>query len=282
MSNLDQGSNEVRSSQSRQRYGTLLIALSFEGGLALLAWPLGWLLGQPALQTWTWSLRDTGLGVAASVPMLGVGLVLARWPIGPLIRIRKFFEEVVQPFFQSCTVLDLAAISVVAGLGEEMLLRGVIQGALARWLGVRPALALASAIFGLVHAITLTYILLAVLAGAYLGLVWLTTGNLLTAVVTHAVYDFVMLVFLLRNPSGDDPAVFKARQGSDGKKCAQKERRQGRGVFLTSARNGQRTLGKERRRSWVHQAASTCMARRPRLSSVTAAPWPHWGQKGSL
>ena len=134
--------------------------------------------------------------------MLGVGLVLARWPIGPLIRIRKFFEEVVQPFFQSCTVLDLAAISVVAGLGEEMLLRGVIQGALARWLGVRPALALASAIFGLVHAITLTYILLAVLAGAYLGLVWLTTGNLLTAVVTHAVYDFVMLVFLLRNPVG--------------------------------------------------------------------------------
>ena len=116
------------SSVSRQRYGTLLIALSFMGGLALVAWPLGWLLGQPPLQTWTWCLGDAAVGIAASVPMLGVGLALTRWPIGPLVRIKQFFDEVVRPFFQSLTVLDLAAISVVAGLGEELLLRGSSRG----------------------------------------------------------------------------------------------------------------------------------------------------------
>jgi membrane protease YdiL (CAAX protease family) len=183
---------------TRQRCLTVLIVLSFEGGLGLLSWPLGWLLEQPPLQTWTWTVRAAALGAAASVPMLVVGLALARWPFGPLVCIRQFFDEVGRPFFQPCRLIDLAAISLVAGVAEEMLLRGVVQGALGRWLGPWPALALTSMLFGLLHAITLTYIVLAMLAGVYLGLVWLATGNLLSAVVTHAVYDFVMLVYLLR------------------------------------------------------------------------------------
>jgi membrane protease YdiL (CAAX protease family) len=48
------------------------------------------------------------------------------------------------------------------------------------------------------HALTPTYALLAVLAGAYLGGVWLLSGNLLVVIVAHGIYDFVALLYLLR------------------------------------------------------------------------------------
>ncbi|HEV3237849.1 MAG TPA: CPBP family intramembrane glutamic endopeptidase, partial [Gemmataceae bacterium] len=87
------------------------------------------------------------------------------------------------------------------GIGEEMLFRGFTQAALATWLGIWWALVLASVLFGLLHAITLTYAVLASLAGAYLGLVWIATDNLLAVIVAHALYDFVALTYLLRDAS---------------------------------------------------------------------------------
>jgi membrane protease YdiL (CAAX protease family) len=74
---------------------------------------------------------------------------------------------------------------------------------------VAPAVALASAVFGLLHAITPTYAILATVMGAYLGVVWIASGNLLAPIVAHALYDFVALVWLLRGP-GSGPAGPKA------------------------------------------------------------------------
>jgi membrane protease YdiL (CAAX protease family) len=81
-----------------------------------------------------------------------------------------------------------------------MLFRGVVQGRLARWLGPWQGLAAASLLFGLLHPISLTYVLLAAAFGAYLGWFWMTTDNLLAVIVTHALYDFLALVYLLRRP----------------------------------------------------------------------------------
>ena len=60
------------------------------------------------------------------------------------------------------------------------------------------ALVLASGLFGACHLLTWTYAILAALIGAYLGLLWIWTGNLLTPMITHAVYDFAALVYFLR------------------------------------------------------------------------------------
>ena len=76
-----------------------------------------------------------------------------------------------------CTVADLALISLLAGLGEELLFRGLIQDGLVGWLGPWPALVLTSVLFGLMHPITPGYAVLATLAGAYLGWVYLATGE---------------------------------------------------------------------------------------------------------
>lgn len=60
------------------------------------------------------------------------------------------------------------------------------------------ALILAAVAFGAAHLITWTYAVVTTIIGAYLGLLWIWTGNLLTPMVTHAVYDFIALVYFLR------------------------------------------------------------------------------------
>jgi membrane protease YdiL (CAAX protease family) len=180
--------------------GTLVIlAVLFEGGLAPLAVFLGWLFDQPALGGFAWRVQDAALGVLAALPMLGLFLIGYLWPVGPFRQIRRFFDEEARPILAGCSWPDLALISLAAGVGEEMLFRGVFQGVLGRWLGRGLGCAAASLLFGMLHPITPGYIALATVLGAYLGALWAYNGNLLTVMVTHALYDFVALVILLRD-----------------------------------------------------------------------------------
>jgi membrane protease YdiL (CAAX protease family) len=128
-------------------------------------------------------------------------MLCVRWPIGPLAQIKQFSEEVIRPLFAPCTLAELAALSLLAGIGEESLFRGVFQGLFIRWFGILPALIVPSVIFGLLHLITPTYAILAALMGIYLGCWVLFADNLLVAVIAHALYDFVALVYLVRRPA---------------------------------------------------------------------------------
>src|SRR5262249_40898930 len=101
---------------------------------------------------------------------------------------------------------DLAVISLVAGFGEEMLFRGVMQGVLGRWLGAGYGLTIAAVAFGLLHLITPTYALLATLCGVYFGGLILLTENLLVVIVPHALYDFLALLYLVRSPASAELA----------------------------------------------------------------------------
>jgi membrane protease YdiL (CAAX protease family) len=180
----------------------LLLALLAEGGLAALALGLGWLIGSPPWQSLHWDLQDILLGVAATLPLLLIFLLCVRWPVGPLAQIKAFAEEVIKPWFSSCTLFDLAVIALLAGFGEELLFRGVLQDAFSRWLNPWLALALASVLFGLLHLITPTYAMLAGLMGGYLGWLYVRTGNLLVAIIAHALYDFFALTYFVKNRAG--------------------------------------------------------------------------------
>ena len=188
------------------RRHAISLALGFEGGLLLLAWLLGWLFSQPPLAQTRWNWGDFGTGAAATVPLL-LGLwICIRWPFGPLRRIKGISEEFIRPLFRACTVVDLALISLVAGLGEEMLFRGVVQGVSDRWLGVGWGLLIGSVLFGLVHLITPTYAVLATLCGVYFGVLVMLTDNLLAVIVPHALYDFVALLYIVRWSKSGTPA----------------------------------------------------------------------------
>ena len=89
-------------------------------------------------------------------------------------------------------------ISLLAGLCEESLFRGVIQAKLAGSVGPMPAIILASLLFGLCHFVNWAYAIVAAAIGFYFGLIWQFTGNLLPPITTHALYDFAALVYFLR------------------------------------------------------------------------------------
>ncbi len=188
-----------------------LMAAAFEGGLAVLAVGLGWLLGLKPLESFHWDMSAVGMGVTATLPLLLIFWLCLKAPLRPFRQILRVLDESVLPLFRQCSMLELLIISTLAGLGEEMLFRGIVQGGIADWLA-RPAgiwigLAAAAILFGAVHAITPAYAILAGLIGLYLGGLWILTGNLLAPISTHAVYDFLALAYLIkmRKPDTDSP-----------------------------------------------------------------------------
>lgn len=85
---------------------------------------------------------------------------------------------------------------VIAGLGEEWLFRGVFQTALAnKFASETIALFISGVIFGLLHAVTPLYALLATLASFFFGYLYNISGNLAVPMVSHAVYDIGALVW---------------------------------------------------------------------------------------
>jgi uncharacterized protein len=176
----------------------VMLAVFFEAGLAPLSLLLGYICGHPPLEHFAWSQNDALWGVAATVPLVLMFLAMLRWPIGPLARVKKFCLYEVVPLLDESSWSEIALISLSAGVGEEMLFRGVIQTSIASAIGLWAGLVLASLLFGLLHPISVTYMIIASILGLYLGLVMILAGNLLTGMVVHALYDFAALGYLLR------------------------------------------------------------------------------------
>jgi membrane protease YdiL (CAAX protease family) len=183
------------------------MAVVVEGGLVLLAIGLGWLFDHGPLEHFHLDWSSAGLGAVATLPMLLAFLIMVRWPIGPLRAIKKFTDTIIRPLMETCTIVDLFGISLLAGVGEEMLFRGLMQDLFAHWVSFSwLAVLLASVLFGTMHAVTPAYAALATLIGIYLGAVYLWTENLLAPIIAHGLYDFVVLVYLVYTPGPTEPA----------------------------------------------------------------------------
>ena len=164
---------------------------------------LGSLLRHSPVETITWNAADASLGGAASVPLVAIVWLCVRSGWRPLQEILRLVEEIIRPLFLSCRLWELAVIAAVAGLGEEMLFRGVIQNVIADQfvepVGTVVGWITAALVFGVLHWVTPTYAVLASLIGLYLGWLWIATGNLLVPAIVHALYDFWALVYLVRS-----------------------------------------------------------------------------------
>lgn len=184
-------------------YGTLL-----ECGIGLLAVIVGWLLDLPLWEAVRWERRAVLMGVVAILPMLGVLLVVEWLPGRVFAALRQLLDRVVAPLFRSATLWEIAMISFVAGLGEEAFFRGIIQRGLMRILApqgytgtldagtVLPIL-VAALLFGFAHPLSRLYIILTTGIGAYLGVLFTVTGNLLVPMVSHGLYDFFAIMYLV-------------------------------------------------------------------------------------
>jgi uncharacterized protein len=174
------------------------LAVVLEGGLGLAAIIIGRLFGRPVWAEIDWNFSAVALGSVASLPLLGSLVIIVRNRAGWCVRLRQVVDETIMPLFKHCSIAELATISLLAGFGEELLFRGLLQGWLGDWFSPSVGLLAASLLFGLAHPLTLGYAIVAGLAGLYLGGLWLWSDNLLVPIVTHAAYDFLALAYLVR------------------------------------------------------------------------------------
>lgn len=170
----------------------------FEAGLAVAAFLLGWLLDVDPLAALTLNFSGLAWGVLASLPMFAFFYLAMNAPWRPMRTIRNFLLETLGPYLTTCRWHDLAALAAIAGLSEELLFRGVIQPWMSQW-GAGVGLIGSNVVFGLAHAITPAYALVAGGLGACMG--WLLTAgdetNLLKPIVTHAVYDWLAFLYVV-------------------------------------------------------------------------------------
>jgi membrane protease YdiL (CAAX protease family) len=149
-------------------------------------------------------------GTVFTLPMLLLMGMVSVAPFQWALDLRNFVDSELRPLFAGMSIMQLAVIAVLAGLGEELLFRWSIQGgittllesfgglAAAQWTG----LLVASILFGLCHAMTISYLVLSLLAGLFLGWVMIYTGSWLVPAFAHALYDFLVLIYLARFPRG--------------------------------------------------------------------------------
>jgi uncharacterized protein len=153
-----------------------------------------------------WLRIERGAGVldllsnqAGLLPSIGAGTLLAV----PIALASRFLfstfaphlvRELFIPVFGGIGYLEILALSVLPGVGEELLFRGVIQPAL----GIVPA----SIIFGFVHSgfsrRLLPYGLWSGVVGAALGVLFILTGNLWGSITAHALVNAMGTLWIKR------------------------------------------------------------------------------------
>lgn len=143
-----------------------------------------------------------GLALAGTLP-----LVTAPWA-GRVLLLRGLkrawdrLELRLGPGLSGREVLVLAACS---GLSEEIFFRGAVQGGL--------GILAASALFGLLHPMSVAYAVWAGTVGAGFGLLYVATGSLLAPVAAHATYNLVALAYLRRRSNPPDELLSNRASG---------------------------------------------------------------------
>ncbi|MEZ4586807.1 MAG: CPBP family intramembrane glutamic endopeptidase, partial [Gemmatimonadales bacterium] len=170
----------------------LVSAILFEGALFGLGLLFLWLAGLGLV--WRVTASELAAGVVLGLLLAGAvaALVQLEWSwLAPLRRdVRRLAET-----FASAPFAVVLAVSVLAGVAEEVLFRGFLQGWLAGWVGPTGALVAAAAVFGLAHAISWRYATLVTLLGLCFGWLYLATGSIWPPIVGHALYDMVALLY---------------------------------------------------------------------------------------
>lgn len=166
----------------------------------MLAVLLGWITDVNPFATLRFSEIGLIIGIAATLPLLILLLVIQELPYRAIQDIQYMLTRTLGPSLQNKHWTDLFILSAVAGFSEEVLFRGFLQPWLENSLDQTAALVVSNLIFALAHAITPIYALIAMLIGLYLGVCLDYHGerNLLIPMVIHTIYDFAAFILILR------------------------------------------------------------------------------------
>jgi membrane protease YdiL (CAAX protease family) len=174
-------------------------ALLFQGSIGVAGLILIWLFAIPVHTGGLSLIQSLAGGVLGALGTYGALLFLSHIP-GLFPETMDQQMRGLHRFASGFGWLALAALSIVAGVGEELLFRGAVQGWLAGAVGDPAAIVVASLLFGLVHYISFTYFLVATGLGLLLGCAYAISGSIVLVMIWHAVYDMIALYCLVRFP----------------------------------------------------------------------------------
>ncbi len=175
-------------------------ACVFEASLVLVAVGLGWIASINPFENIYFSEMAILYGVIGTIPLFLMFLALEKLQGDSVVKIKNLLLNTLGPGLHSYHWTDLLILASIAGVSEEVLFRGVIQPWIESAWGATAGLIASNILFGLVHAVTPLYAVLAMLVGTYLGLSMTYGGetNLLVPIIIHGFYDFLAFVVLMR------------------------------------------------------------------------------------
>ncbi|MFI3157843.1 MAG: CPBP family intramembrane metalloprotease [Methylococcaceae bacterium] len=175
-------------------------ACFFEAAMILVAVFLGWIANINPFADLHFSESAIAYGIAGTMPLFLMFLTLEQIKVESIIKIKNVLLETLGPSLHRYHWTDLLILASIAGLSEELLFRGVIQPWVESSWGMTAGLIGGNIIFGLAHAVTPLYAVLATLVGIYLSLSMDYGGdrNLLVPMVIHGLYDFLAFISLMR------------------------------------------------------------------------------------
>lgn len=137
-----------------------------------------------------------GVGAAGVLAALNYWLLRAAPDLSPVRAVRALVDSTLRPLFAEVGPAEVLIIAVAAGVGEELLFRGVLQPEI--------GIVAASLVFGLLHMGgrgTLAFGLWVAAMGAALGALAIATDGLAASIVAHAVYDAAAIAYLRWGPA---------------------------------------------------------------------------------
>jgi membrane protease YdiL (CAAX protease family) len=168
--------------------------------LIVVAIVLGWVADIDPFANIIFSETAVFYGIIGTIPLFIFFVVLYQIEVDAFQQVKRTLLETLAPSMHRYHWTDLFVLGAIAGITEEILFRGVVQPWMESSWGMTSGLIASSIIFGLVHAVTPLYALLATLVGIYLGLAMDYGGerNLLTPIIIHGLYDFLAFLVIVR------------------------------------------------------------------------------------
>lgn len=175
-------------------------ACLFESALILVAIALGWIAEVDPFEFIIFNEQAVVNGILGTLPLCIIFLALNQISSASLQEIRQVLQDTLGPSLINRHWTDLFVLAAIAGVAEEVLFRGVIQPWLENSWGLMAGLLISSLIFGLIHAVTFLYFVMATAVSIYLGLYldYDNTRNLLSPIIIHGLYDFFAFIVIVR------------------------------------------------------------------------------------
>ncbi len=132
-----------------------------------------------------------GLGAAVLLALVNYAVLRLAPPIQPVRAIRRLYLETLRPLFATVRPLEIAGVSLAAGVGEELLFRGAVQ--------TEFGVGVSSVLFGLAHIggrRSVVFGLWVAVIGFGLGGLAHVAGGLLAPIVAHAAYDAMAISYI--------------------------------------------------------------------------------------